>query len=222
MKKIGLVTSKNSEGGIGVPSAYTDFSSRFGLVVPINALDDRLHDVDILILMGGADVNPERYGGELSWFTQNPNIQMEHWDKKMLPQYVNAGTPIFGICRGFQTLNVHFGGTLTQDISQEYSPKRSDLAHDIVWTDYYNRYADDFKFYKKNEVFKVNSMHHQGFYEAEVGVNVIPLLKHKVYNNIEAFVVKGFSIAAVQWHPEEIFDGFSFNLVRKLLNRKIW
>lgn len=214
MKRIGVVCSKNSDGGLGIPSAYAQYFANWGLLIPINALDTSVYDVDLLVLTGGSDVNPERYNKDLSFFTQNSNVQLEYFDTKILPQYIDSNIPIFGICRGFQTLNVHFGGSLKQHIWNETSVKRDDLVHDVIATDYLRQ----LKYYNVSK-FKVNSLHHQGFNVEHCGEMVKPLLLHKDRENVEAFGISGKPIAAVQWHPEEIFDAFSSSTINLLLKQ---
>lgn len=226
MKRIGVIVSKNSEGGLGIPSAYAQYFSNFGLLVPINALDDRVNtNVDMIVLQGGADVNPARYNAPLNYMTQNPNIQMEHFDATMLPLYIEQNIPIFGICRGFQSLNVTLGGTLTQHMWQEYSSRsRDELAHGVTYTNHAKNYSQLIKFpflnhtAKEGHNFKVNSLHHQGFEIDECAQNVFPILLHTNASNVEAFVVRGKPIVGVQWHPEEIYDAFSNTVINYLLD----
>lgn len=218
MKRIGVVVSKNSEGGLGIPGAYAQYLANYGMLFPINALDSTIHNVDLLVLPGGADINPFRYEGTLSYFTQNSNIQLEHFDANILPQYITNKTPIFGICRGFQTLNVVFGGKLSQHIAQEYSEPRDKLCDEVILINENKHYINKHKEIINKNQFKVNSLHHQGFFIGQEGTNVIPILRNKEYMNIEAFVVENMPIAAVQWHPEEIYDSFSATTIRYLLN----
>lgn len=223
MKRIGVITSKNGEGGLGIPSAYAQYFSQYGTLVPINALDDRIADVDIIILQGGADVDPRRYGQKLNYYTQNPNIQMEIWDTEMLPQYIQANIPIFAVCRGFQSINVHFGGQLSQNIYQEYSDKRADLVHGVTFTRDAIDWVRQSNLYNTNIIkdgsnFKVNSLHHQGFTIDQCAPNIMPILTHTVLHNVEAFGVRGLPIAGVQWHPEEIWDTFSSRTIKFLLD----
>lgn len=224
-KRIGIVCSKNGEGGLGIPSAYSQYFAQYGILIPINALDDQLDaSLDLLVLQGGADVMPQRYGAELSYYCQNPNLQMEWWDLNVLPLYINAEIPIFGVCRGFQSLNVHFGGTLNQHIAQETSVRRDELIHDLIFTEeaaVWNRNHNNFldmRTGKGGVAFKVNSLHHQGFNISQCGTGVIPILKHSFRTNVEAFIMSDAAIAGVQWHPEEIWDTYSYHIINGLLN----
>ena len=223
MKRIGFVVTKDQvSGSVSLPSAYATFIAHFGIPVPIFALDDHINtDIDLLILGGGADVDPIRYGQKPSYFAQNTNIQLEYFDRNILKQYVDANIPILGICRGFQTLNVFFGGSMDQHIKQAYSKSddRGQLVHDVSFSAHYNSFADYFGIPKegKNKVFRVNSLHHQGFGVNRVAENVAAILTNPVDSNVECLWVKNKPIVGVQWHPEETFDGFSLTLVRRLL-----
>lgn len=206
-----------------LPATYSTFASHFGIPVPIFAYDSKVHtDIDLLIIPGGADVDPSRYGHRPIFQSGNPNIQLEDWDKHMLPQYIDAGIPIFGICRGFQTLNVHFGGTLTQHLTQEYSEPRDKLVDTLLGTEniinlfaHYNSAVSTKDFGK----LKVNSLHHQGITKNDtLGTDVKILYTNHIFDNVEAIWIKDKPIVAVQWHPEEIYDLFSVSIITHMLN----
>lgn len=225
MKKnrIGVVAPKNYEGGLGIPSAYAAFLSTFGILIPINPLDDNVNtDIDILLLLGGSDVNPARYGElhNIDFMTQNPNIQLEYFDVCVLPKYIDNKIPILGICRGFQTLNVHFGGRLDQHIYQSTSASnnRAELVHHVVFTNEGFTIAKSIgvSTFKK---MKINSLHHQGFFTDDAGEGIISMLTNEEQGNVEAFIHKTLPVAGVQWHPEEIYDDFSMSLIQYLLSR---
>jgi putative glutamine amidotransferase len=213
-----------ADGSINLTAPYINYFSRFGTVVPIYALDEHVNrDIDLLVLIGGADVNPSRYTNELHWMTQNPNIQLEFFDINVLPNYIDANIPIFGICRGFQTLNVHFGGQLHQHIQQKTSTiSRADAVDKLTATSQGLTYCLDNaiisqKGYNRINLFEVNSLHHQGFFMEDCGEGIIPLLSNNQYNNVEAFTVRDKPIFAVQWHPEELWDTFSTKTIQNLI-----
>lgn len=226
-KRIGVLCFKAQENGnVSVASAYASFAAMFGTIVPIFALDEYVNtDIDMLILIGGQDVDSSRYGAKPAYMAGNPNIQLEWFDKFMLPQYIDANIPILGICRGFQTLNVVYGGVLNQHINQQYSKTRDETVHDITLTAYA---ADMFNFFKcdpnndivkhkKGTLQKVNSLHHQGFNIDQCGEGIVPIATNSSYNNVEAIWVRNKPIFAVQWHPEEINDRLTMFIVRHLL-----
>jgi putative glutamine amidotransferase len=198
------------------------------------AFDENLHqDIDMLLLPGGADVNPTRYHEKPNLACGKPNMQFEWFDEAMLPQYVNLLETkqgnlkgIFGVCRGFQTLNVLFGGSLDQDIPQQYSgDERNKIVDTLVTIEALHDVAvfdNKIKSIIRETLVKgkmgVNSLHHQGFSFRRLSKELTPLLINNAYNNIEAFCHKQLPIVATQWHPEEIFDGFSIKAINLILN----
>ena len=221
--RIGIVTSKNQESGvISIPAAYTNYFANFGTIVPIFALDDYINrDIDLLVLIGGSDVNPMRYGDKPHFHTQNPNIELEYFDMYVLPKYIEINMPIFGICRGFQTLNVNFGGKLSQHINQKTStnPSRTELVDKLIFTGTEASKIISEKINKDNKKvpLEVNSMHHQGVFMNQLGEGLIPIFTNSVYENVEAFKHYSKPIVGVQWHPEEIYDKYSYYEIQNLL-----
>lgn len=224
-KRIGLVVFKNQDGVINFPVVYINYFEQFGEVVPVYALDSQVQNLDLLVLPGGSDVNPARYNEKPHVTTQNSNLHMEWFDVNMLPQYINSNIPIFGICRGFQTLAVHFGSKLHQNIPTKTSVPRTELIENLFVCAEGRAllpaiFSNDYIARKKNHAFeKVNSLHHQGVYKLEGGLVPILLSDYNTANpHIEAFVSEDLKIAGVQWHPEEIYDTFSHCVIRKLLS----
>ncbi|HHZ65776.1 MAG TPA: hypothetical protein EYN51_09835, partial [Flavobacteriales bacterium] len=115
--------------------------------------------------------------------------------------------PVFGICRGFQLMNVYFGGTLYQDINTQ-------LPNSIVHRDaeLYDQLNHEIEIgsssilgelYGKENVLSVNSVHHQGV--KELGENLDILATSKEDQIIEAFKwnqCDAGKVMGVQWHPE--------------------
>lgn len=232
-KRIGIVVWKSQDtGAISLPSAYADYFNYFGTIVPIFALDSHINDtIDLLVLQGGADVNPMRYGAMPSYNTQNPNLQADWFDVNMLPQYIDAGIPVFGICRGFQTLNVLYGGRLHQHFPQEYSGERDKAVHDMITTAHtekffqyigINHHTNPSLFTKTHRVtgFKVNSLHHQAVLTSGLGKGILPIYSHSISLNVEALWLENKPVVGVQWHPEELRDAFSNKIINELLNKK--
>lgn len=204
-KKIGIVGTMVGDV-FGVPSAYINFAAKFGHPLIITPEPNQLPDVDLLIMRGGADVTPALQG-HMSYNINlsNPYLDAFHFHK--LSHYVNNKTPIFGICRGMQELNLFFGGTLEHHLPYHItSDYRNELVHKVTNLD-------------KIE-FKVNSMHHQAI--DELGKNIKPILwasnkKGDKIHHIEAIKHEKLPIVGVQWHPEEILDKFSINNIKHLL-----
>ncbi|MFJ4871686.1 gamma-glutamyl-gamma-aminobutyrate hydrolase family protein [Streptomyces sp. NPDC088757] len=72
--------------------------------------------LDGLVVAGGADVEPVRYGAEPDPRTGPPARERDAWELALIGAALASGTPLLGICRGMQLLNVALGGTLVQHL----------------------------------------------------------------------------------------------------------
>lgn len=72
--------------------------------------------LDGLVVAGGADVEPVRYGAEPDPRTGPPARERDAWELALIDAALASGTPLLGICRGMQLLNVALGGTLVQHL----------------------------------------------------------------------------------------------------------
>lgn len=227
-KRIGLVGWLTGGNSYGVTLPYLTFFSKFGNVEIISHTETEVRDLDLLVIPGGPDVNPSRYLGEtdmLSVYTGKECPLRERFDRILLPKYVENKTKIFGICRGLQTLGVHFGAKLIQDLNESY------LSHD------YNPENDRAKLVHEIDInpivaqlnvrvplkFKVNSIHHQAIADKDLPEHITVLARNSSRfaedRTIEAITLEPhYPIYAVQWHPEEIHDEFSVNIINNLLN----
>ena len=104
-----------------VPQTYVDAVVRAGgLPVVLPALPGvvgaLLDQVDGVIVIGGPDVEPARYGAEPGPDTQPPSRIRDAAEGELVTGAVGRGLPLLGICRGMQVLNVVRGGTLIQHL----------------------------------------------------------------------------------------------------------
>ncbi|MFD9213674.1 gamma-glutamyl-gamma-aminobutyrate hydrolase family protein [Streptomyces sp. NPDC087659] len=72
--------------------------------------------LDGLVVAGGPDVEPVRYGAEPWPRTGPPARERDSWELALIRAALDTGTPLLGICRGMQLLNVALGGTLVQHL----------------------------------------------------------------------------------------------------------
>ncbi|OIJ86923.1 gamma-glutamyl-gamma-aminobutyrate hydrolase [Streptomyces sp. MUSC 14] len=72
--------------------------------------------VDGLVVAGGPDVDPARYGAARSPRTGPPAPERDAWELALIDAALAAGVPMLGVCRGMQLLNVALGGTLVQHL----------------------------------------------------------------------------------------------------------
>lgn len=238
-KLIGTVSSyfTNADGidKLNLNLAYVDYFSKFGDVVIIPADHDRIYDLDLLVVPGGADVDPLRYNAKPNRLTQKPDLYMEYFDTQTLPSYISKGVPVFGICRGFQSLNCLFGGTLTQHMNVDYSTKSRGHKVDILafheanavkhfGQSFYTattRIGKSEKVKGKRLPYMVNSLHHQGYYEDQMSKEFDLIAINQKYGNVEIAVHKTLPIYMIQHHAEELENNsFDDLMVQKLLNFK--
>lgn len=213
-KKIGIVGWKVGENSFGVTLPYAEYLSRLGELVIIHPNMNIIKDLDLLVLPGGADVDPTRYNQQPSLYTGNPNIILEFFDKVKLPEYIKLGTNILGICRGMQSLSVHFGASLIQEIgAHEYSSKsRSELVHKVFIED------EEFpnEFLVKGKYIETNSLHHQAVDESTI-IGTPIVVTGKTEDGTVEMIKIGNNIIGVQHHPEEIYDDYTEFYLNKFL-----
>jgi putative glutamine amidotransferase len=215
MSKIGVVGWKVGDNSFGVTLPYAEYLSRLGELVIIHPNQEVIQDLDLLVLPGGADVDPGRYGQIPSLYTGNPNVLLEFFDRVRLPEYIKLGTNILGICRGAQSLAVHFGASLIQEIgAHEYSTKsRSELVHKVFIED--KEFPTDYL--TKGKYIETNSLHHQAVDESTILETPIVVTGRTEDKTVEAIKIIGHNIVGVQWHPEEIYDDYTEFYLNKFL-----
>jgi putative glutamine amidotransferase len=112
------------EGAYGLPEAYVSAmraaGARTALLPPAQPADaeEVLAPFDGLLLAGGGDIEPARYGGADHPEQYGTDPDRDELELELARAAVRAGLPTLGICRGFQLLNVAFGGTLVQHLPE--------------------------------------------------------------------------------------------------------
>lgn len=215
MKKIGIVGWNTGDNSFGVTKPYIDWLSRFGIVQILSPQKGMVEDLDLLVLPGGLDIAPQSMNQVPGFFTSNTDVMKQYFYDNNLDQYIQNNTPIFGICLGFQQLCVKFGGALMQNYPFDYSTKhRAEKVDTLVGTEELFKIIEKSSFTKTK--YEVNSLHHQGYFDnfEENGIEVLAF--DKTHKNVE---IAKFShnIYGVQYHPEEINDGISSIIIKKLL-----
>jgi putative glutamine amidotransferase len=156
-----------------------------------------------LVLTGGEDVEPRHYGAEPSPALGAVAPARDEMEFRVLDCALPRGMPVFGICRGLQVLNVHFGGTLIQDLATEW---RGELRHEQAepWEQRTHRasIATDSLLHRivDQTQLHINSFHHQAVRRLGSDLRVVA---HAEDGLVEAIEHESHPwLLGVQWHPE--------------------
>lgn len=196
-----------------------------------------IDQIDGLIMGGGADVEPLKYGQQrierailardnrtifewllsilffpIYWLARyfqhtkkSPiDLERDELELKYLSEAIERNMPVLGICRGMQLMNVHFKGTLHQDIRGFYGEKSQVSS---IFPKKRIVIKDGTKLCKllQTDICNVNALHNQAIDEPGEGIELVAReLNTRVHQAIEhkeyPFVI------GVQWHPEYLIQ----------------
>ena len=228
IKKIAIVGHFTGENSFGISKPDLFFWQRFGEVSLISPFEKHVRDVDLLVMPGGQDVDPYRYltpEDDTHIYTGSPCMQKERFDRFLLPKYIEAKIPLFGICRGHQSLAVHFNAKLKQHMYHETNPSNdgAKTMHKVIAPEFIKHTIPTMWDYDDLN-FDVNSRHHQVVMNCPENATVIGRYNGKdkeewEEGDIEALTYfPDYPAHTVQWHPEDKQDDFSIRLINHLLN----
>ena len=199
---------------VRLTAAYVTALERAGLIPLIvpplssaSAAAAIMESVSGLVLTGGEDVDPARYGEKRHEKVRSVNAARDATEAALIEEAKVREKPVLAICRGIQILNVALGGTLVQDIPSqcgtsiahdEDSP-RDTRSHDIS--------VEPGSLIAKAvgaEHLRVNSFHHQSVKDVAAGMHVTARSPDGIIEGMES--TGAWWVMAVQWHPEEMTD----------------
>ncbi len=177
-----------------------------------DTIDDLMAVIDGLLLSGGPDVDPARYGDNyVHPATYGIDADRDQFEMDLFDAALRGGIPVFGVCRGIQVMNVALGGTLIQDVSTEH-PGAADVGHRQHergledWAVGHELFAVDsapLPIFANNGL-GVNSFHHQAI--RDLAPDLMPVATSQD-GLVEAVVMRGNpAVFGVQWHPELMFE----------------
>jgi putative glutamine amidotransferase len=196
------------------------------IVDPTMPVEEALAGVGGVLLTGGADILPARYGEATHPSVVDIDLARDEFELALIAQARKRDLPMIGICRGIQALNVASGGTLVQDLPSlvpAASPHMLDvpphqpfsLAHE-VWIEKDSILSDLMRErLVEADTCEVNSRHHQALKAVAANFRVSATAPDGVIEAIEDPSLR-FCLG-VQWHPENfwrtgefrpLFEGF--------------
>jgi putative glutamine amidotransferase len=175
-----------------------------------NHANELLGRLDGLVLSGGADIDPAVYGDtEVHPRTYGVSHLRDRFELALLREALDRDLPVLCICRGIQVLNVALGGTLYQDVADQFGAdllhRQQDAGIDAAEPGHRVTATDGGllgEVYRATTL-ETNSFHHQALKD------VAPALCVEARSDdglIEAVSLQTSSfVLGVQWHPEMMF-----------------
>ena len=206
-EKNGLATLFCYEGYEHAVSNAGGIASVIGFSTPESYFCDLLAHYDGLIITGGEDVSPEKYGQAPHQRTGPPDSAKEQFEFRLIEKALERDMPIWAVCGGSHKLNIVYGGNLYQDLDDQLpgnaghniKERREEGVHPVSLlpgTLLSALYGTD--------RMMVNSTHHQAVWELGSG------LRHAIV--ADDGVIEGFEdashpfVVGVQFHPEALYD----------------
>jgi putative glutamine amidotransferase len=188
------------------------------VMIPLQLTGDALRRVyerlDGIVISGGGDVAPARYGAtEVSPYTVNVDENRDDIEMQLVRWALADDKPLLAICRGHQVLNVMLGGTLYQDIQEEVPDALRHAAPSAAW---FGRLKHDVEVESGSRLYvalgvdspsvTVNSLHHQGINQVAADLTVSARAADGIVEGLE--IPENRFTVGVQWHPEALVDEY--------------
>ena len=169
----------------------------------LQAVASMLDMFDAVLLLGGGDVDPTRYGGDLHHEVYGVDPHRDELEIALVSEADRRGLPTLAVCRGIQVVNVARGGTLHQHVPDlpgviDHRPPPSEGSNPII---HEVRVEPDSRIAGATgrTVLRCASHHHQAVDLLGEGLHVVGRSEDGV---IEALEGDDGWLVAVQWHPE--------------------
>lgn len=205
-----VAAAKNELLGYLTTHTYTDCVLRGGgipvLLLPVepDLIDPILDRIDGVVLTGGGDIAPERYGAERHDAVRMVNHERDEFELSLVTKAYERKMPMLAICRGNQVVNVAFGGTLIQDLPSHSGAHGHDISGEGAYEPHSQALVEEGS--KIASIFGaglhgINSIHHQAVEELGVGLKVVASAPDGTVEALE-HEDKAWDLLSVQWHPE--------------------
>ena len=196
-----------------LPKVYFEAITRVGgiaVLLPPQPVSEQianrvLDGLDGLLITGGKDVDPARYGQEAHPTTDIPRTDRDAWEDALLTAAIARELPFLGICRGAQVLNIARGGTLHQHLPEVLGTEKYQLGGgNFGRVEVAADAASAVGRLVGTDPLEVAVYHHQAIDRVGEGLRVTARTEDGVIQAVELDSVP-FGVA-VQWHPEQTGD----------------
>ncbi|SDZ07837.1 gamma-glutamyl-gamma-aminobutyrate hydrolase family protein [Herbiconiux ginsengi] len=162
----------------------------------------RTDDSGALVILGGEDIAPEFYGAARGYRGEGAHAERaDEAQIALVHRAVRRGTPLLGVCRGHQIIDVALGGTLLQDLGEGSTHRHDDVPIERVMSDHAVHVdARSRLFEGLGAVAQTRSAHHQAVDRLGDGLVVAARASDGLIEGIEHVTAP---VLGVQWHPED-------------------
>ena len=194
------------EPAVLLPANYAEQVAAAGgipvLLPPLPGVAAVVGRLDGLLLTGGGDIDPARYGAQPHPRTGRVNVLRDAAELELLDAAMAAGLPVLGVCRGMQLLNVARGGTLCQHLPGDagHTPAPGTFGSHPVRVAAGTRLAGILG--ANGDGVDVPTAHHQAVDRLGEGLVATAWAQDGVIEAVEPGAAGDPFLLAVQWHPE--------------------
>jgi putative glutamine amidotransferase len=200
--RIGVTRWETFPGG-RIENYWEAVEAAGGKHADLNDPASDLRGLDGLVLTGGLDVDPARYGEAPHPKVKRTDPERDAFELRLLSEALERDLPVFAICRGHQLLNVAFGGTLLQHIEDNSHRAQYEVeGFPSRWHAVRIERGSKLSNVLGREEITVNSRHHQGVTRDRLaaGLRATATSPDGFVEGIES--PRHRWVLGVQWHPE--------------------
>ncbi|AVQ16782.1 gamma-glutamyl-gamma-aminobutyrate hydrolase family protein [Fusobacterium gonidiaformans] len=187
------------------------------IILPIVEEEENIKEfvsrVDAIVLSGGYDIDPSYWGEEIGRKYERIYPRRDHYEMLVIKYAKELKKPVLGICRGHQMINVAFGGSLYQDLSEIPGSYIQHVQQAKYYEATHGIEIEEGSFISKSMGVKnrVNSYHHLAIKDLGNSLRIVGRAPDGVVEAIEYITEEQFFIG-VQFHPEMMHRHHEFAL----------